>query len=295
MKFRHLIAAALALVSLSAAGLSFAQSTYIENLPLTSSMTGAEKLVCTQGTGASSSHNCPVGQLRDNILADAATAEMVRDTAAAFAVGGTGISITHNDAANTLTFAYTGGGGGGGPSTNLGWVSGKWYGPRRTSSGTVVASADLFTAVPIFFSADATVASLGVRVTALVASTNGVACVYANSSGRPGALEYAPAAPFSTAAVANVEAAFSSAPTITAGWHWFATHFNGAPTVQATGITDQYLSGIIGGAAMADALNASNQVNGVTGTATYTGTCPSTFGTATERTIATPLVAFKIN
>lgn len=47
--------------------------------------------------------------------------EVIQDMIAAFLVQGSGVTLTYNDVANTLTIASTGGGGGGAPQA-LPWV-----------------------------------------------------------------------------------------------------------------------------------------------------------------------------
>lgn len=64
----------------------------------------------------------------------AAAPELIRDTMATALVGGTNVTITPDDAANTITISATGGGGGGDAAINyLIWDGDSW--PARPSNG----------------------------------------------------------------------------------------------------------------------------------------------------------------
>lgn len=121
-------------------------------------------------------------------------AEAVDDRVAALVVAGTNMTITYNDAANTLTFAAAGGGSGaaGGALSCLVPPSGEFVMTANGSGGattTLTGAANRIDIYPFVPQADLVVDALGVNCTTAVAGALCKVVVYdALSNGRPGAL-----------------------------------------------------------------------------------------------------------
>lgn len=179
-------------------------------------------------------------------------------------------------------------------TVHAGYRSGKWYAPPCVSRTSLTMAADTLYAVKVSVHRRMTVSALAVHVTSAVAATNIKAALYRNDrSGVPGE-RIGSTAPVSSAATGTMTAALAEgAITIKPGVYWLAMISNGAPGVAAISASDTAAIEDIGGDTAASVLTGSAGPVGFTGVSTYTAGCPATFGTATTRNAATPLVALQ--
>lgn len=104
--------------------------------------------------------------------AQASLAELIRDTIGTALVAGSNMTITVNDAGDTITLAASGAGGGGAVAPQPGYLSGNWYQPFPWSNVTAgnATSANLIRFFPFVLPNAVTVDQLGGRIGA--AGTN---------------------------------------------------------------------------------------------------------------------------
>lgn len=174
-----------------------------------------------------------------------------------------------------------------------GYVSGRFYSAQRGLGGTIVVAADTLYAIPVYIAQRITIQALACRVTASAAGNVKIG-IYSNVNGAPGVKLTEVSTPPSTNSVAALSAALAANYIAAPGMYWMACIFSSAPTLSAISAADQYMSSVIGSATAIEVFNATSSVAGVTGTgATYTGGLPSSFGAASTRALATPLLGFQ--
>lgn len=174
-----------------------------------------------------------------------------------------------------------------------GYVAAYWYSPVHVARNTIAVAANILYAVPVYIAADISVQQLSLRVTTALAG-NAKMAIYSNTAGRPAAKLAEGAAAASTDATGAATVTITGNIALAQGWHWLASIFDAAPTVNTINSADFMMTGIIGAATAGDVGTTAAQVSGVTGVATYADGFPATFGTATGRTVGTPLVCFRV-
>lgn len=174
-----------------------------------------------------------------------------------------------------------------------GYVSGLWYPGTGSSYASTAVVADVLYATPLVLHKTVTLSGLGIRVTTGVVGFAKFG-VYANSAGRPSTLIAAGNQTPITDATADISTTFASNPTLTPGIYWLVSVYSAAPSIAGTATSASFIGAMIGGTAITNAANTSAQANGFTGVGTYAAGPPATFGTATQRTLATPGVCFQV-
>ena len=168
-----------------------------------------------------------------------AAPELIRDTIGSALVAGANITITVNDAGDTITIASAGG-----EASQLPPLSGRWLasGSGATSSAIFNVSGRIFY-VPLLVPATCTIDRIGVHLQAGSAGTNAKLAIYGSNASRfPGNKIADCAAAISTASSGVAEGTFSSNPTLTAGLYWLAWQSDSASaTLQPRVITGSAL------------------------------------------------------
>lgn len=263
-------------------------NTKVSNFAAASALTGADLVPVIQGGTQKKSTAADIGTF---VRSEAAMAELIRDTVGAALVAGSNMTITVNDAGDTITLASSGGGGG--VAAHPGYVSGLYYPVLASGAGSATTvTADVPYAHLMYIPVDVTIQELGLRVSTGVAG-NVKFAIYSNSGGRPANKLYdGNLTPSTGSSSSNVVTTFASNPTLTAGFYWAATIFSAAASIVPISTTDgvmTFLAGLASGASL------SSNTFGVTGTGmTYAGGLASTFGTATPNSTVVPKVLMRI-
>jgi hypothetical protein len=147
--------------------------------------------------------------------------ELIRDTMGTALVAGANITITVNDAGDTITIAASGGSG---STLQLATRSGAWFGSGSgTSASAIMGFTGRIFYVPLLVPASMTIDRIGINVQTGDAGTNAKLGIYNSDANRlPSTLITACAAPVSTATSGLKEGTFSSNPTLAAGLYYLA-------------------------------------------------------------------------
>lgn len=147
-------------------------------------------------------------------------AEVIRDTMGTALVQGANITITVNDAGDTITIAAAGGG----ETSQLPPRSGAWLASGSgANSAAIMGSSGRIFYVPLIVPASCTIDRIGIHVQTGDAGTNAKLGIYGSTAARlPGSLIAACASPVSTATGGAKEGTFSVNPTLAAGLYWLA-------------------------------------------------------------------------
>ena len=176
---------------------------------------------------------------------------------------------------------------------NLPMVTGRFYGVTNGSTqAAVLTVASTLYAYPVYIPNQITVATLNIGCT--TGQTAG-AChvgIYAdNGAGYPGALVYDTGAVsgLTTTVVVTKTPSAATAPTLQAGWYWFASSFFASGTYPSvTGTTAIYGSSLnaqLGSDTAAHALTVSGEAATGISVATTYGALPATFTAAATVTL----------
>lgn len=195
-------------------------------------------------------------------ITDAVLAEFIRDTIGACLVQGSNMTITVNDAGDTITLASAGGGGS--AQFNPEYVSGRYI-PALQNAGpaftTVAMTANVTRLFPFCLPKALTASRLALRVSSPVAG-NMQAAIYNNVSGsaKPGALVDSCASVSSnTLGINDLTPSLGNLALSAGVLYWAAFNFDATPTVLVLPANNQAIPQIVGSATG----------NNVLGTTTY--------------------------
>jgi hypothetical protein len=159
-------------------------------------------------------------------------AEVTDDRLNALLVAGSGITLTYNDAANTLTVASSVSAG---APPHPRWVTGRYYGIQEIGriqfTGGSLLTANRLYLTPLMVPAAVTVDRIGVQVTAAAATTNVRLGIYGDFSAAGSAALLLDAGTVDSSTTGGKELTISQA--LSAGWSWLAVISNGAPQVNS--------------------------------------------------------------
>ena len=218
------------------------------------------------------------------LAATTAIAEVIRDTIGTALTAGSRITLTVNDAGDTITVQTK--------EQHPGYVAGRIYACSKSNAATATVVADRLYLQEWTVHHPITVASIGFR-NGTGAVGNVLFGIYSSANGNPDALLFAgDSAPSTNSSNANITASFTGA-TLQPGTYFVGTIFSGTPSISCCTNTNYDSSYTCGNAS-----GASYSV-GTTGleisTQTYAGGLPSSASSAIASTGNVPRNSFIVS
>lgn len=179
------------------------------------------------------------------------------------------------------------------------YKSGNWYGPvgSYNTTGVIVSTQNRLIASSFYISKPVTITDMGFRVTTAGVASEAKAAIYdsTGTDGRPGSRIGNRATAVATTTL-NTDVAFTldSAINLEPGWYWLATVHSWAttaPTILSVSTISPFVS-TTGAPSIQGTTTAG--IGFVYTDITYASGCPVTFGAATEISVSSPLLAFKV-
>jgi hypothetical protein len=212
-----------------------------------------------------------VNDAGDTITFDAAayTDEQARDAIGAALVQGAGVRIVVNDAGDTITLSSP---------VHPGYISGNWYAGAALASGAAWAATNLIRFMPVQILAPVTIQKLGVRVSTLFSGGKAQCALYARdvTTGRPTGSPILNSGDLSTTSAVTVASAALTNTAFTPGMYWGGTMLDNTTAALET-LGNNPAAYLQGSATFAD-------VGGTNFALSTTGT----FGTWPDMTSVTP-------